>query len=90
MHGRVRLQYRRFLWTRLKGVRTVQATAAREIDVPGPEKRIPGLSNAEYERAGTDPNAQFLGTQSLHGGGDLTWIVRAAKAVSDWLKRRPH
>ncbi|MCA1783854.1 MAG: hypothetical protein ABR616_17005 [Dermatophilaceae bacterium] len=56
----------------------------------GPEKRIPGQSNAQYERARTDPNAQFLGTQSLDGGGDLTWVMRAAKAFSDWLRRRSH
>ncbi len=53
-----------------------------------PEKRIPGQSNADYGRARSDPNANFLGTQSLRGGGDLTWIPNAVKALSDWWRRR--
>ena len=44
----------------------------------GPEKRLPGQSNADYERARRDPNAAFLGTQSLVGGGDPTWVMRVA------------
>ncbi len=55
--------------------------------VPGPEKRLPGQSNAEYDR-GRDANADFLGTQSPHGGGDLSWVIRAAGAIRRWLERR--
>ena len=40
--------------------------------MPEPEKRLPGQSNADYERTRRDPNAEFLGTQSLVGGGDPT------------------
>lgn len=59
--------------------------------VPGPEKRLPGQSNADYDR-GRDANADFLGTQSLYGGGDLSWVMRVADALRRWLgrfKRRP-
>jgi hypothetical protein len=55
--------------------------------VTGPEKRLPGQSNAEYDR-GSDANADYLGTQSLHGGGDLSWVMKAADAVRRWLERR--
>ena len=55
--------------------------------VPGPEKRLPGQSNAEYDR-GRDANADFMGTQSLHNGGDLSWVMRAAQAVRRWVDRR--
>ncbi len=54
----------------------------------GPAKRIPGQSNAEYERGHSDPHAEFLGTQSPWGGGDPTWVMRAAQALSNWLRRR--
>jgi hypothetical protein len=56
----------------------------------GQEKRLPGQSNADYERARSDPNAEFLGTHSLVGGGDPTWVMRAARAFLDWRKRRRH
>lgn len=56
--------------------------------MPGPEKRIPGQSNADYERAPSDPNARFLGTHSLQGGGDLTGLTKVGKALFDWWKRR--
>ena len=55
--------------------------------MPGPEKRIPGQSNADYDRARSDPNADFLMNQSLHGSGDPTWVMRLAKALSDWWER---
>lgn len=54
----------------------------------GPEKRIPGQSNAEYGHAPSDPNAGFLGTHSLKGGGDLTGLTNVGKALVDWWKRR--
>lgn len=57
--------------------------------MPEPEKRVPGQSNADYGRAQRDPNAEFLGTQSLVGGGDPTWVRRAAKALFTWRKRPP-
>lgn len=52
-----------------------------------PEKRQPGQSNADYERRG-EPNAQFLGTHSLEGGGDLTFVLRAYRAFRGWRDRR--
>lgn len=55
--------------------------------VPGPEKRLPGQSNSEYDR-GRDANADFLGTQSLHNGGDLSCVMRAAEAIRRRLERR--
>jgi hypothetical protein len=57
--------------------------------MPKPEKRLPGQSNADHERAPRDPNAEFLGTQSLVGGGDPTWVMRAAKALFTWRKGPP-
>lgn len=56
--------------------------------MPGPEKRLPGQSNAEYERRRSDPNAEFLGAQSIEGGVDLTWVMRLAQALSRWFSRR--
>ena len=56
--------------------------------MPAPEKRLPGQSNADFERARRDPNADFLGTQSLVGGGDPTWVMRAANALLSWRKGR--
>lgn len=48
-----------------------------------PTQRRPGQSNAEYEH-GPDPNADFLGTHSLFGGGDATWVFR----LLDWVSAR--
>lgn len=56
--------------------------------MPGLEKRIPGQNSADYERGQGDVNAHFLGTQSLEGGTDPSWVLRAAKAISDWFRRR--
>ncbi|GGM73030.1 hypothetical protein GCM10007977_088350 [Dactylosporangium sucinum] len=54
-----------------------------------PEKRLPGQSNAQYEYEGRrDPNADFLGTHSIQGGGDPTWMIRAWHAVFAWFDRR--
>jgi hypothetical protein len=51
------------------------------------EKRLPGQSNAEFE-GHRDPNADFLGTQSLHGGGDLSFVQRGLRAFLSWRDRR--
>ena len=56
--------------------------------MPGPERRLPGQSNADYERARSDPNAEFLGTQALVGGGDPTWVMRVANALLNWRRDR--
>lgn len=50
-------------------------------------KRLPGQSNDDYEKR-DDPNTQFLGTQSLYGGGDPTFVLRAMHAFFRWLDRR--
>ena len=55
--------------------------------VPGPEKRLPGQSNAEYGGR-PNPNAEFLVTQSLHSNWDLSWVTRAVGAVFRWFGRR--
>lgn len=52
-----------------------------------PRKRLPGQDNAAYQRS-IDPNASFLGTHSLHGGGDLSFVQRAVSALLVWLDRR--
>ncbi len=52
-----------------------------------PEKRIPGQTNAEYERR-RGPNANFIGTQSLQGGGDPSFVIRASQAFFACLNRR--
>ncbi|MFI0446867.1 hypothetical protein [Actinomadura sp. 6N118] len=52
-----------------------------------PEKRIPGQSNSEYERR-DNPNADFIGTQSVHGGGDHSFMVRISQAFFTWRDRR--
>ena len=52
-----------------------------------PAKRLPGQSNADYENR-TDPNAQFLGTQSIEGIGDPTWMYRALGAFLSWRDGR--
>lgn len=53
----------------------------------GPEKRLPGQSNHDYDGR-RDPNAGFLGTNSLEGGGDPLWFVRLIDAVLPWRGRR--
>lgn len=53
----------------------------------GPRKRLPGESNGDFERS-KDPNLDFIGTQSLYGGGDPGWMIRAMRAVSAWRDRR--
>lgn len=55
--------------------------------MPRPDKRLPGQSNADYAGR-VDPNTKFLGTQSLHGGGDLTIVHRGLHALLSWLGRR--
>lgn len=55
--------------------------------VPGPEKRLPGQSNAEYG-VRRDPNGEFMVTQPLQRGGDLSWVMRAAGAMVRWVGRR--
>ena len=52
-----------------------------------PAKHLPGQRNSEYEGA-KDPNAEFLGTQSLHGGGDPSFVYRALRALFSWRDRR--
>jgi hypothetical protein len=54
--------------------------------VPGPEKRLPGQSNAEYGGR-PDPNAEYLVTQSLHSSWELSWVMRAVRAVFRWFGR---
>ena len=51
------------------------------------EKRLPGQTNADYDGR-TDPNAEFLGTQSLVGGGDESFVYRGIRALLSWLDRR--
>lgn len=51
------------------------------------EKRLPGQTNAEYERR-RDPNAEFLGTQSLESAGDPSFVYRALRALLSWRDRR--
>lgn len=53
----------------------------------GPEKRLPGQSDADYART-SDPNANFHHTRSLHGGGDLTFGVRLMNAILARRRRR--
>ena len=50
------------------------------------EKRLPGQTNADYGR-GKDPNAEFLGTQSLDGGGDDSFVYRGILAFISWRDR---
>ncbi|GAA3291097.1 hypothetical protein Dvina_33530 [Dactylosporangium vinaceum] len=35
-----------------------------------------------------DPNFQFLGTHSLQGGGDPSWVGRLYDAIADRLANR--
>ena len=51
------------------------------------QKRRPGQSNAEFEGRG-DPNADFLGTHSLHSGGDPSFLYRGLRAFLSWRDRR--
>jgi hypothetical protein len=51
-------------------------------------KRMPGESNAGYEKRDTDPNLQFLGIQSSASMGDPTWALRAFRAFFAWRDRR--
>lgn len=51
-------------------------------------KRIPGQSNADWERPASDPNADSQGTHSLYGGGDRTGIFHMVKSFLDWVTRR--
>ena len=51
------------------------------------KKRLPGQSNADYEQR-HDPNADFIGTQSLEGGGDPTFVYHALRAFMSWRDRR--
>ena len=53
-----------------------------------PEKRRPGQSNAEYEGRRPDPNADFLGAQSVDGGWDPTNIGRLVRAAMEWVRAR--
>ncbi|CAN7460232.1 hypothetical protein [Knoellia sp. LjRoot47] len=53
-----------------------------------PEKRLPGQSNADYERPRRDPNADFLGTHAVSGGGDPSQVMRVAQLILDWFGRR--
>jgi len=50
-------------------------------------KRIPGQTNADYH-GGPDSNLQFLGTHSLQGGGDPSWVGRLYNAIADRLANR--
>ncbi|KAB2350238.1 hypothetical protein [Actinomadura rudentiformis] len=52
-----------------------------------PQKRLPGQSNAEFERR-HNANADFIGTQSLHGGGDHSLVIRISQAFFAWRDRR--
>jgi hypothetical protein len=56
-------------------------------DMPGPEKRLPGQSNADYGGR-PDPNVAYLGTESVAGGTDPTWILRLMRAFFAWRDRR--
>ena len=52
-----------------------------------PEKRLPGESNADHENR-KDPNADIIGTQSLFGGGDASFVQRGLRGLLSWLDRR--
>ncbi|GAB2765260.1 hypothetical protein GCM10027020_17030 [Nocardioides salsibiostraticola] len=58
--------------------------------MPRPPKRLPGQSNAEHGGP-LDPNAEFLGTQSLHGGsfgGDPAAQKQIIHGIFSWFDRR--
>jgi hypothetical protein len=65
----------------------VTLTPIEGFPMPGPEKRLPGQANADYERR-HDPNSDFIGVQSAYGGGyqgGWTWQLLA------WVStRRAH
>ena len=49
-------------------------------------RRRPGQSNADHAR--TDPNAEFVATQSVYGGGDPSFLYRGLRGFLSWLDRR--
>ncbi|MEN8707762.1 MAG: hypothetical protein ABF306_16630 [Nocardioides marinisabuli] len=56
-----------------------------------PEQRRPGQSNADFEgrdRASRGVTGSFLGTSSLHGGGDPSWALRLWRALFAWRDER--
>lgn len=53
---------------------------------PAP-KRQPGQSNADFNRR-SDPNAKFIGEQSLRGYGPWEHKPSIVTAIRKWLKRR--
>ncbi len=55
--------------------------------MPGPEKRLPGQSNADHGKK-KDPNAEFLGQNSLYGGGDPSLGLRLFRALFNRRDRR--
>lgn len=50
------------------------------------EKRLPGQSNADFGRS--NPNNEFIGTQSVAGGGDPSFALRLFRAIGAWRDRR--
>jgi hypothetical protein len=50
-------------------------------------KRLPGQDNAGHEGR-KDPNSDFIGTQSLDGGSDPSFVYRGLRALLSWLDRR--
>jgi hypothetical protein len=61
-----------------------------EKTVAGIRKRLPGESNAQYQAREThgNPNARFLGTLSIFGGGDPSIVLRAVRGLVKRLDRR--
>lgn len=51
-----------------------------------PEKRLPGQSNSDFGRS--NPNSEFIGTQSVYGGGDPSFGLRLFRAIGAWRDRR--
>lgn len=61
--------------------------------MPGPEKRLPGQSDADYGRPAHDPNADFRAAFSVeHGGGNELGLARrlvdAVAALVERVRRR--
>lgn len=52
----------------------------------GTEKRVPGQDNADYGHR-HDPNSDFVGTESLSGGGDASFVYRALRRFLAWCDR---
>ncbi|HJQ89488.1 MAG TPA: hypothetical protein VJ820_18745 [Propionibacteriaceae bacterium] len=52
-----------------------------------PKKRLPGQSNADYVGR-PDRNADFLGTESLSGGGDFGASFTVVRIVRALMARR--